>query len=48
MQKILTRLALWLNALVAVPCAPDPLAAMSAHDLADLPVSHPKTEPCGC
>ena len=48
MNRIFTRLVEWLNALLAVPCAPDPLSGMSPAELADLPISHPATEPCGC
>jgi hypothetical protein len=48
MNTIFTRLIDWLNALLAVPCAPDPLSTMSPAELADLPISHPDTEPCGC
>jgi hypothetical protein len=48
MYRIFTRLIDWLAALLAVPCPPDPLAGMSPAELADLPISHPDPEPCGC
>jgi hypothetical protein len=35
----------WINAMVAVPGAADPLQSMSARELADLPVSHPAADP---
>ena len=48
MQRMLNSIRNWLSALVAVPCAADPLESMSAHELADLPVIHPAADPCGC
>ena len=47
MQRMLNSIRNWLSALVAVPSAADPLESMSAHELADLPASHPAAEPRG-
>ena len=47
MYKIFTSLRNWLNALVAQPRMPDPLAQMSLREFADLPPTHPADpEPC--
>jgi hypothetical protein len=48
MHRIFTRLMAWISPLFAVPCAPDPLRSMSPAELADLPVSHPASDTCGC
>ena len=41
MHKIFIVLRAWLSTLVATDRVPDPLAAMSLTDLADLPATHP-------
>jgi len=48
MYIIFMRMQLWLAALMARPCPPDVFATMSPRELADLPVAHPRHEPCGC
>jgi hypothetical protein len=48
MYRIFTRIKISLSTLVAIPCPPDPLSAMSPAELADLPVTHPDPEPSGC
>jgi hypothetical protein len=48
MHNIFTSLRRWIDSMLAVPCPVDPLLAMTPHELADLPVSHPRAEPCGC
>jgi hypothetical protein len=44
MHKFFNRLRTWLDAVTAVPDAPDPLSLMDPRELADLPVSHPLVE----
>lgn len=46
MHKIFTIIRLWLSPLLANKPVPDPLAGMSAHELADLPVHHPASDCC--
>lgn len=46
MHKIFTIIRLWLSELVANEPASDPLAGMSARELADLPVHHPASDRC--
>jgi hypothetical protein len=49
MDKIWSALRHWLRALVAVECPPDPLAGMTPAELADLPITHPRTDDrCAC
>jgi hypothetical protein len=48
MYRIFRRLRAWLRPLLTSPCPPDPLSTMSPAELADLPTTHPATEPCGC
>lgn len=45
--RIFTNLRNWLQALLMAPCPPDLFSAMTPRELADLPVSHPRNEPCG-
>ena len=44
MHKIFTIIRIWLGELLAEEVPADPLAAMSARELADLPVHHPRAE----
>jgi hypothetical protein len=46
MHKIFTRITSWLRSLAAVPCT-DPLADLTALEIADLPPTH-HADPCGC
>ena len=48
MYRIFRSFMSWLSALVAVPCEPDALSAMSPRERADLPATHPAADPCGC
>jgi hypothetical protein len=49
MDKILMILRQWIEAWLARDCVEsDPLATMSAHELADLPVVHPERDECLC
>jgi hypothetical protein len=44
MYKIFTIIRIWLGELLADEVPADPLASMSARELADLPVHHPRSE----
>ena len=41
MDKIFTTLRHWLAALITIDRPPDPLAAFTPADFADLPITHP-------
>jgi hypothetical protein len=46
MHKIFTIIRIWLGELLAEQAPADPLASLSARELADLPVYHPQNDRC--
>ena len=45
MNRIFNRMRTWVQAFVAAPRPADPLESMSPRELADLPASHPASDP---